>query len=174
MGKPKADGKVSDDSTTRSHEIAGVLEQAGALLAQAARLLHDPAPKLAAPADAPEPCGGCCLDCTTGTPPGTILNCAGEDDCQKVIPPDYFAVLVRDPNRPGQQAYYERPANFPAAELRDVVAQIATDPAAVGFLVGAVIGNPALLAMLAQAIAPLLPPPPGPPVSPLVPGARPR
>jgi len=64
------------------------------------------------------PCG-CCPDCV-GKPSGTMGSCE-DDQCVDLPPPDYFGVISYDPNRsPWKGPYWERPSQFPNAELQDL------------------------------------------------------
>ncbi len=73
------------------------------------------------------PCG-CCPDCT-GKASGT-MGCCEDDGCTDIAPPDYFAVLVVDPARPGALPYWERPANLPAPVLNALFVSLLTEMAA--------------------------------------------
>jgi hypothetical protein len=88
----------------------------------------------------------------TGQPSGTFFV-AEDDGWVEILPQSYFAIFVRDPNRPGGLPYWERPANLPAAVLSELAAAVLPQltPADVALL-----SVPTRQA-LADALAPYLP-----------------
>lgn len=64
-----------------------------------------------------EPCE--CLPCD-GKPAGTIF-CCEDGVLVDIVPPNYFAVLVFDPSRPGGLPYFEKPENFPPAVIQAMI-----------------------------------------------------
>ncbi len=61
----------------------------------------------------------CCPPCATAAS-GVIGTCE-DGACVTIARPVYFGVLSFDPNRPTPLPYWEKPSNFPAAELADLM-----------------------------------------------------